>query len=371
MITEIQLKFGHAPVAAAPIIPVTPVTIFVGPNNSGKSKVLAEIQRMSTEGHNHGNVILEKLSFEALSEDNAKAVIAILQSPLREGEVPQPGHIILESAVGGRVWTHSDTLFSVIQRPASRPDWFGNSFLRHLVLRLDGPNRVQLVNESSAGDLQRRPHSSLQALFADDQKRKEVRRIVHEAFGSYFVIDPTHLGTLRIRLSPRAPIDDMEERNIHAAGVAFHSQAEQIETTSDSVKAFTGIVAELAAGDHRILLIDEPEAFLHPSLATKLGYEIAKTAVRANKRIFASTHSPQFIMGCIQSGVPINIIRLTYRFGVPTARLLPSNEILELMRNPLLRSTGVLNGLFYEHVVVTESDADRAFYQEINEQILA
>lgn len=75
-------------------------------------------------------------------------------------------------------------------------------------------------------------------------------------------------------------------------------------------------------------------------------------------------------MGCIQSGAPINIVRLTYRSGIATARVLPSAEILELMRNPLLRSTGVLNGLFYEFVVVTESDADRAFYQEINERLL-
>ena len=50
--------------------------------------------------------------------------------------------------------------------------------------------------------------------------------------------------------------------------------------------------------------------------------------------------------------------------------MLPNEEILELMRNPLLRSTGVLNGLFYEFVVVTESDADRAFYQEINDRLL-
>ena len=75
-------------------------------------------------------------------------------------------------------------------------------------------------------------------------------------------------------------------------------------------------------------------------------------------------------MGCIQSGAPINIVRLTYRGGVATARVLPSQEILELMRHPLLRSTGVLSGLFYEFVVVTESDADRAFYQEINERLL-
>ena len=41
------------------------------------------------------------------------------------------------------------------------------------------------------------------------------------------------------------------------------------------------------------------------------------------------------------------------------------------MRHPLLRSTGVLNGLFFESVIVTESDTDRAFYQEINERLLS
>jgi hypothetical protein len=40
------------------------------------------------------------------------------------------------------------------------------------------------------------------------------------------------------------------------------------------------------------------------------------------------------------------------------------------MRKPLLRSTGVLGGLFYDFVIVTEADSDRAFYQEINERLL-
>ncbi|MFB5089762.1 hypothetical protein PGC35_21735 [Psychrobacillus sp. PGGUH221] len=75
-------------------------------------------------------------------------------------------------------------------------------------------------------------------------------------------------------------------------------------------------------------------------------------------------------MGCIQSGVPVNIVRLTYLHGVPTARILPSDNLLKLMRNPLLRSTGVIDGIFYESVIVSESDSDRAFYQEINERLL-
>ena len=162
----------------------------------------------------------------------------------------------------------------------------------------------------------------------------------------------------------------MEERGIHKEAVEFHSKALLIDQASDGVKAFAGIVTEVIAGDPRVILIDEPEAFLHPALASKLALEVAKAAKVADKRVFVSTHSPAFVMGCIQSGAPINIVRLTYRGGVATARVLPSQEILELMRHPLLRSTGVLSGLFYEFVVVTESDADRAFYQEINERLL-
>ena len=42
-----------------------------------------------------------------------------------------------------------------------------------------------------------------------------------------------------------------------------------------------------------------------------------------------------------------------------------------LMRDPLLRSARVLEALFYSYVIVCEADADRAFYQEINERLLA
>jgi hypothetical protein len=235
---------------------------------------------------------------------------------------------------------------------------------------LDGRGRIDLVNQQGAGDLQQSPHSSLQVLFRNDTKRGEVRRIVYEAFGTYFVVDPTQLGTFKIRLSKRAPFSAMEERGLHEEAVIFHAAAQPIDLASDGVKAFAGIVTELIAGDPRVLLIDEPEAFLHPSLASKLGLEVSRAALSADKRVFVSTHSPNFVMGCIQSGAPINLIRLTYRDGAATARVLPNEEILELMRNPLLRSTGVLSGLFYEFVVVTESDADRAFYQEVNERLL-
>jgi ABC-type cobalamin/Fe3+-siderophores transport system ATPase subunit len=370
LISGFKLKFGRTPGAPASNFDATHVTVFVGPNNSGKSKVLSEIDQYCKNGKQTDTVILYDMSFLGFPEDEAQKSIEHLRQRANPGESVSVGSVILDSRYGGRIQVNYDSLAQIVQNPMTNVDAFCQWFLRHSTLILDGRNRINLVNQQSAGDLLQPPRSAFQVLLRDDGKRREVRRIVYEAFGSYFVIDPTHLGHLRIRLSSRPPLDDMEERGIHEAAVQFHAQAGLIDQASDGVKAFTGIVTELMAGDPRVILIDEPEAFLHPSLASKLGLEVARASVNANKRVFVSTHSPNFVMGCIQSGAAVNIIRLTYREGVATARVLPSDEILELMRHPLLRSTGVLSGLFYEFVVVTESDADRAFYQEINERLL-
>jgi hypothetical protein len=257
-----------------------------------------------------------------------------------------------------------------MHNPKSDPRHYANWYLRHVTLKLDGQSRMRLVREQDAGDLSRPGHQSLQVPFHDNEKRMEIRRITKEAFGLSFVVDPTNLGKFRIRLSSRPPDSELEERGIHAAAIAFHNEAQLIDDASDGIKAFTGILTEVIAGDPKILLIDEPEAFLHPALAHKLGNELARAAAGSDKRLFISTHSPSFVMGCIQSGSPVNIVRFTYRNRAATARILPSEDILSLMRNPLLRSTGVLGALFYESVIVTESDTDRAFYEEINERLL-
>ncbi|MEG4967333.1 AAA family ATPase [Microcoleus sp. B6-A1] len=370
MIKTIKLKFGKAPNQPSVEIDTTPVTVFVGPNNSGKSKVLSEIYYLCTNGQlNSMDVILSEIEFNSFTSDMAKKKVEKITLRPQSNEPLMPEHIIVGKGAN-RNLINEQALFSALQNTKSQLPVFCRFYLAFNTLILDGRNRINLVNQQPAGDLQQHPDSSFQVLFRDDDKRKKVRRIIHEAFGLHFVVDPTHLGHLRLRLSSRPPSTDIEERGIHDEALQFHSSATLVEQASDGVKAFTGIITEIIAGDPAVLLIDEPEAFLHPSLAFNLGKEIALTSSESEKRIFVSTHSPYFVMGCIQSGAPVNIVRLTYRGGIPTARVLANKDILPLMRNPLLRSTNVISGLFYEFVVVTESDADRAFYQEINERLL-
>lgn len=369
MIRNIRLKFGRAPGIPAEPIPATPITVFVGPNNSGKSKVLQELYSYCSNGQrNMANLILEQIEFEPLSHEKAEERVQRVTLTPIFGEALQPNHVIVGKK-GVRHHLPQQGLIGALENPNANPPVFTQWYLSYNILMLNGQNRISLVSEQGAGDLQRPPHTSFQVLFRDDTRRAEVRRIIHDAFGVFFTIDPTHLGQLRLRLATRPPQSNSEERGIHDEAVRFHANALPIDQSSDGVKAFTGMITEIIAGDPQILLIDEPEAFLHPALSFTLGKEIALASSGSEKRLFVSTHSPNFVMGCIQSGAPVNIVRLTYRNNAATARLLPNPDILRLMRNPLLRSTGVLSGLFYEFVIVTESDADRAFYSEINERL--
>lgn len=372
MFEKIKLRFGSAMGEEPLSLNVTPITVFVGPNNSGKSKILKEIQYLCSAGKlDARSVILDEVILKNIEEEKFYEKLSRLEKEPNEHDTLPEGNIIVGN-YHERIQITKENLRQSINQVNNGHfrEWFCSWFLRFNTLLLDGQGRMQLAQEQQGGNLQSPPQNSLSALFRDDEKRKEVRRIVNDAFGLNFVIDPTDLGKLKVRLSETPPKNEMEERGVHAEAVTFHSRARKIDSLSDGVKAFTGIVLELVAGDPMVLLIDEPEAFLHPSLSYKLGKEVSLTASAQNKNIFVSTHSANFIMGCVQSGVPINIVRLTYSQGAATARLLPDGKLLKLMRNPLLRSTGVVDGLFYEAVIVTESDADRAFYQEVNDRLL-
>ncbi len=370
MIKNINLKFGSAPSLEHASIAATPVTVFVGPNNSGKSKILEEVFQFCNSGQKNANsLILENIEFEDFDAAKASQEVEAITLKPHMGEAVQQGNVI----VGKKQFRDQvplQQLLTALQNPNASTNVFCQWYLKSNVTILDGKSRINLTNEQAAGDFQQSPQTSFQTLFRNDKKRKEVRRIIHDAFGVHFTIDPTKLGVLRLKLSPVEPKNNIEECGIHEEAIQFQSKALDINAASDGVKAFTGMITEIIAGDPKILLIDEPEAFLHPSLSHKLGKEIATATAGTNKRVFVSTHSSNFVMGCIQSGVPVNIVRLTYKHKIATARILPNNDVLKLMRDPLLRSTGVLEGLFYENVVVTEGDTDRAFYQEINERLL-
>lgn len=372
MLNKIQFKSGTHPASQNSLeIELSPVTVFIGPNNSGKSQALIEIEKWITQGIKDFTKIIDSIEIKSLNEVELEEELlqGIRITPSQDNRPYDSDHMIV-----GKYNDKRQIYLPALNKQASNPNIASNNIdtlaevLSYYTIRLDGKNRLSLINSQAAGDLQSSPINHLSKLFKDDVLINKVRDIIFNSFKKYLVIDPTNLGSLRLRLSIEKPSPSIE-KSLERESIDFHNNALLVENASDGVKAFIGIVLSLIAGESKFILIDEPEAFLHPTLSYNLGKEIT-SLLDSQKRLFISTHSADFLMGCVQNNIGINIIRLTYDSHGSTARVLTQNKLKPLMQNPLLRSIGVFNALFYNAVIVTEADADRAFYQEINERLL-
>lgn len=375
MLEKLVFKAGSG-VGQPPLqLPLGRVTVIVGPNNGGKSRALVEIERSLVDPNHPPGVVLANVEERAWTPGEIEAELNKITIPPNPGEIVPIDHVLVsrvrsDSGVG-RVQLHKPGLVAEAAAPHAPNRHRFAQFASLFTFRLDGNRRLELANPQPAGELQGPPSNILATLFRDNATRARLRQFVFDAFGKYLVLDPTNVSQLRWRLASVAPKDEVEEKGLHEAAIAFHSRASLVSEASDGVKAFIGMLSTLIAGAPKVTLIDEPEAFLHPALCSRLGKDLVSIGATSAGQLILATHSASLLMGCVQGGAAVDIVRLTYDYSNATARLLGNDKLTHLMRNPLLRSVGVLNALFYSAVVVTEADADRAFYQEINERLLA
>jgi hypothetical protein len=364
MFETITLHFSEEPTTTT--IPAQGITIFVGPNNSGKSLVLREIEAATSSHPKPQDLkIVDDFELQWPSKEEIERDIAASEKKrplgIPEGQV-HIGRFNPGGAFEGQTLDRATLENFCAQR--TKKHWVASQFLRFWMIRLDGRTRFNLTNDHPQGDLlSPTPANLLAHLFTDDKLRNEVRATIHNALGVYFIVDPTSGGQLRMRLSQGAPTGD--EQSLNAAARTFHRNALYIKEASDGVQAYVGIVTAVLAGEYRAILIDEPEAFLHPPLARKLGADLATVAMKRGGSLLASTHSPDFLIGCVQASIGVRVVRLEYSNGKSRGRLVDSVALDRMFKSPLMRSANVFSALFHDGVVVTESDNDRVFYSEI------
>ena len=368
MITELQLQFGPSPEGPPLTISLQPsITVFVGPNNSGKSLLLREIASYCSGAFDAPRKILGRLKFSAVDDETAKRELEEIRSPDLEGEQLPDSHVRVRAPDGhNQVYLHH--YFEGRRNPDGAAHYYTSTYARQVTKHLDGKTRLSLLNNQQLGNL-KRPDNLLSSLLVDNALRSKIRAKIYDQLNLYLALDISQTPTIGLRLGLEPPPN---ERSFEEETIQYMSSAPSISAFSDGVRAFCGILVHMHVGASRAITVDEPEAFLAPPLAHALGRELAIAARDEGKLVFASTHSPHFLAGAISSGARVNIVRLTYsNQGKATARLLEAGELTKLMNDPMLRSANVLSALFYRGAIVTEADADRAFYQECNERMLA
>src|SRR5262249_4546098 len=159
-----------------------------GPNNSGKSLLLREIERDISSHQQPDSKILKNLIFGVVSKAEAEKAFARLQP--RPAPDTGPQYVSIRSFHPGGVNESGLIPENIFENlPESRSaQWLKQAFHRHFLIRLDGRTRFDLTNDMPRDDLVAPAQNILGQLFRDDGLRKNVRDIVHDAFGLYFVI---------------------------------------------------------------------------------------------------------------------------------------------------------------------------------------
>lgn len=134
-----------------------------------------------------------------------------------------------------------------------------------------------------------------------------------------------------------------------------------LDDQGDGMKSFFGQVLPVVAATYPLIVLDEPEAFLHPPQAHALGVELGRLAVERGVQILVATHDRNLLTGLLDSNVEVSVVRASRGEGQSRAFQLDSTELRALWGDAVLKYTNVLDGLFHRIVVLAEAEGDCAY----------
>lgn len=343
------------------VIAPNDIVLVVGPNNAGKSAALRAI-RDKLQNASHKSPVLQNVLLHrtgTLADFNAWlsgwTVLQTESSP--DNPIHQAlGHALHHSQAQSE-WQRGDNVLGGLAR------WFC-----HL---LSADERLQICNPPGNIALARdNPSHPIHFLLRDDKLELRLSAKFRKAFGVDLVVHRNAGSQVPVHIGDRPSLLNGEDR----VSISYIERLEKLptlHTQGDGMRSFAGVLLATSVGRESIILIDEPEAFLHPPQARLLGTTLVQDRNR-ERQLFIATHSTDILRGVLDTESPdVRVIRIRRNGATNTVRLLSNERIKELWGDPLLRYSNILDGLFHEAVVVCEADADCRFYAAVLDAVLA
>ena len=338
------------------------ISILVGANNVGKSQTLRDIQQRMQSGLPSKFVLLKEIKFRkpATFED----LFSNLSVSDSQHSIGQKRIVGINNNMTGQDsfeinFEHSKRQFE--QQP--NLDWVLGNISKFKVSHLDSSTRLNLIKTTSSfnPDIED-PANILQNLFVKKENEELLKKAFSEAFGMEVMLDYSGLKDFCLRVAKEFPVIPEEPRKDYPITKEFN----KIDNQGDGFRSFVGIVLSLLFSKDRIVLLDEPEAFLHPAQSRYLGKWIADNSDKLSGQIIISTHNSNFLSGLLQSDKRVDIFRLNRNDDNTTFKLIPPDATENLTKSPMLSSQRVLEAIFHKAVIVCEADADRIVYQTVS-----
>jgi len=333
------------------------VLILIGPNNGGKSRALRDIETFFTSPNSARAVVP---SVTPVRDGTAESLLEWLQHQY-PSRLDREGHRYFHTrAANLRV----DRIEKIWQQGEALPG--AQAFLVH---RLDTESRLTITNRVTSIDpYSDQPQAYIHVLQANEGWRRKASEEVRAAFGVDVIINwgaGSQVGFHVGQEPERGPDRD----RVSEAYLNELNRLPRLDWEGDGIRSFVGGLLAALCGAHPLLMIDEPEAFLHPPQARRLAAALARTAEALGRQLIIATHSADVVRGALEESQQVSVCRITRETTADAdlnhASLLKSDQLAELWSKPLLRSSAAFDGLFHEGVVVCEADADCRFYEAI------
>jgi energy-coupling factor transporter ATP-binding protein EcfA2 len=323
------------------------ILVLVGPNNAGKSVALRDLlNKMQMPSHDSLVVVMVEFEIEG---DGLKWEESLPRKPSQ----PDPNYVDLPFGRQHRnnivhAWTQARHAGLGMLTP-----------LFAILLSTEG--RLQAANQVANINFVTEPMTApLHHVHENDELEIRLSNIVHQAFGHDLIVNRGAGSQIMLHLGSR-PIAPGGDRQAATYRQAVNSLP-FVQAQGDGIRAFVGILLHTLVLDHDVILIDEPDAFLHPPQAALMGRVLAVETPNPRQLIVA-THSTDFLRGVLDAPEsPVRVVRVRRKGDQNHVRQLDPESVRNVWRDPLLRYSNVLDGLFHDGVIVCEADGDCRFY---------
>lgn len=328
------------------------IVVFVGPNNAGKSATLREMEAMVARTHSGAIVHSAELR---KTGDSVSLRAYLDQHAQKSGS----GTDLCFGGIG----------FNIHQ---SHTSWFDRVDDRHPVAsffakRLATETRIQDSTAAPAIALYSSPPTHpIHMLLMDEKLAAEMSGKFRHAFGVDLIPFRAGGGSFPLYVGMKPTLASGTDELSREFVEELQRTSVPLDSQGDGMRSFASVLLHvLAASNHSIQFLDEPEAFLHPPQARLLGKYIAEGR-REKSQLFIATHSTDILDGLIEGGSDkVRIIRIRREGDINRVKELSKSQTRAVAKDTLTRFSKVFDGIFFEHVIVCESDADCMFYQSI------
>ena len=327
------------------------VVVLVGPNNAGKSRALHELQQRLKQSYRSRVIQSANLDQSGTLDE----LIAYIKKHSRE-HPKSLGHYH-----GYGFGIHISNLKNWPKALSS----VSSLFCMHLntITRITGsdpPKSISVTDEA--------PTHPIHMLYENHELEKRIAEYFVQAFGDDLIVHRSAGRSVPLLVGRRLCPDPGESQFSRTYWKRQLEIAEPLSEQGDGMRSFATVILHLLAPTTpSILMLDEPEAFLHPPQARLLGQLIARHR-SSRAQLFVATHSADVLNGLLQV-VPdkLRLLRIRRKDSTNYVTELDKEHAKAISSDTLMRYSSVLSGVFHERVVICESDSDCLFYSSLLE----